>query len=158
MWCKYIIHIWNKCVIPECVLFFFINDINWLQSLIKNEKPFHLVTLVTSSGYNFAAIVDMPLYMVSLTRYMTCTLTVRTMSTHARPIAGAFSSLPWTFRLLTLLIFINFIKIMLPVDYGYLHNSIYIVNWASISVFRAGFGRYRSVSWKRPTRQKRQHA
>ena len=28
---------------------------------------------------------------------------------------------------------------------------IYIVNWASISVFRAGFGRYRSVSWKRPT-------
>ena len=32
---------------------------------------------------------------------------------------------------------------MLPVDYGYLHNSIYIVNWVSIRVFRAGF---RSVS------------
>ena len=35
---------------------------------------------------------------------------------------------------------------MLPVDYGYLHNSIYIVNWAFISVFRAGFGRFRPVS------------
>ena len=33
---------------------------------------------------------------------------------------------------------------MLPVDYGYLHNSIVI--WAIISVFRAGFERYRSVS------------
>ena len=70
------------------------------------------------------------------------------MSTHARPIAGVFLSLPWTFRLLNLLIFLNFIKIMLPVDYGYLHNSIglFIVNWASISVFRAGFGRFRPVS------------
>ena len=38
MLCKYIIHIWNKCVIPECVLFFSINDINWLQNLIKNLK------------------------------------------------------------------------------------------------------------------------
>ena len=54
-------------------------------------------------------------------------------STHARPIAGAFSSLPSTFRLLNLLIFINLINIMLPVDYGYLHNSLYIINWASIS-------------------------
>ena len=35
---------------------------------------------------------------------------------------------------------------MLPVDYGYLHNSIYIVIWAVISVFRAGFGRFRPVS------------
>ena len=68
------------------------------------------------------------------------------MSTHARPIAGAFLSLPWTFRLLNLVIFLNFINIMLPVDYGYLHNSIYIVIWAVISVFRAGFGRFRPVS------------
>ena len=67
------------------------------------------------------------------------------MSTHARPIAGAFSSLSWTFRLLNLLIFINFINIMLSVDYGYLHNSIYIANWASISVIRAGFGRFRQL-------------
>ena len=35
---------------------------------------------------------------------------------------------------------------MLPVDYGYLHNSIYIVNWVSISVFGAGFGRFWPVS------------
>ena len=68
------------------------------------------------------------------------------VSTHARPIAGTFLSLLWTFRLLNLLIFINFINILLPVDYGYLHNSIYIVNWVSISVFRAGFGRFRPVS------------
>ena len=68
------------------------------------------------------------------------------MSTHARPIAGAFLSLPWTLRLLNLVIFINFINIMLPGDYGYLHNSIYIVIWAVISVFRVGFGRFRPVS------------
>ena len=67
------------------------------------------------------------------------------MSTHARPIAGAFLSLSWTFRLLNLLIFINFINIMLSVDYGYLHNSIYIVNWSSVSVFRAGFSRFRQL-------------
>ena len=35
---------------------------------------------------------------------------------------------------------------MLPVDYGYLHNSIYIVIWAVISVFRSGFARFRPVS------------
>ena len=35
---------------------------------------------------------------------------------------------------------------MLPVDYGYLHNSIYIVILAVISAFRAGFGRFRPVS------------
>ena len=68
------------------------------------------------------------------------------VSTHARPIAGALLRLPWTFRLLNLLIFRNFTNILLPVDYGYLHNSIYIVNWASISAFRAGLDRYRSVS------------
>ena len=66
---------------------------------------------------------------------------------YARPIAGAFSSLPSTFRLLNILIFINFINVMLPLDYGYLHNiTIYIVNWASICVFRAGCGRFRPVS------------
>ena len=71
------------------------------------------------------------------------------MSTHARPIAGAFLSLPWTFRLLNLVIFINIINIMLPVDYGYLHMftyTVFIVIWAVISVFRAGFGRFRPVS------------
>ena len=39
---------------------------------------------------------------------------------------------------------------MPPVDYGYLHNSIYLVNWASVSVFRAGFDWYHSVSEKEP--------
>ena len=68
------------------------------------------------------------------------------VSTPARPIAGAFLRLAWTFRLLNLLIFTNFINILLPVDYGYLHNSIYIVNWPSISAFRAGFGRFRPIS------------
>ena len=31
---------------------------------------------------------------------------------------------------------------MLPLDYGYLHNSIYIVNWAFISVFGAGIAQF----------------
>ena len=64
---------------------------------------------------------------------------------YARPIAGAFFSLPSTFRLLNLLIFINFINIMLPLDYGYIHNNLYIHS-SSIRVFRAGFGRFRPVS------------
>ena len=51
------------------------------------------------------------------------------MSTHARPIAGAILSLPWTFRLLNLVTFINFINIMLPVDYGHLHNSTGIYSY-----------------------------
>ena len=65
-----------------------------------------------------------------LIRYITCmpgTIMNISMSTHARPISGAFLiSLPWTFRLLNLLIFINFINIMLPMGYVDLHNSIYV--------------------------------
>ena len=53
------------------------------------------------------------------------------MSTHARPIAGAFLSLPWTLQLLNLVIFINFINIMLPMDYGYLgaYTIVYIYSY-----------------------------
>ena len=55
---------------------------------------------------------------------MTCRPTIRTICLHmyARPIAGAFSSLPSTFRLLNLLIFTNFLNIMIPLDFGYLNN------------------------------------
>ena len=74
------LHIWNKCVIPACVLFFFINDINWLQNLIKNKKTFHLTTLVTSSEYNLAAIVD--ILTSRLTCYMTCRPTIITICLH----------------------------------------------------------------------------
>ena len=81
------------------------------------------------SEYNFAAIVDIcqSNTLHDMRAYYQDYIDV---STHARPIAGAFLSLPWTFRLLNLglLIFINFINILLPVDYGYLHNIIYIVN------------------------------